>query len=167
MPVAAKCVRTNSRILHQMEFILHIIQFILKNIIVSLIPAFFTVIGGVIPIAILVFIFSIKEKERLLSHAKEIENTLPILEQLLKSMAELVKKTINNGEVTKGAEQFKQLVESQNIVNENKKFIKYAENYNFISAVGHILRASNYMPKSIDEHKEISKNLPNSSSSDT
>ena len=53
------------------------------------------------------------------------------------------------------------------MIEENKKFIKYAENYNFISAVGHVLRMSNYMPRSINEHREISKNLPGSLSSDT
>jgi len=58
-------------------------------------------------------------------------------------------------------------IESQNMVEENKKFIKYAREYNFVSAIEHVLRMSNYIPKNMSEHKEISKNLPNTSSSDT
>jgi len=57
-------------------------------------------------------------------------------------------------------DQFKKLLESQNMFEENKKFIKYAKEYSFVSAVGHVLRMSNYMPKSMNEHKEISKSLP-------
>jgi|SRR3989344_6764583 len=142
-------------------------QFILDNAVLPLISSTFTVVGGVTPIVLLIFLFSRKEKKRLLSHAKEIENALPIQEKLVKKMAELIEKTISPQNIGNNIDQFGKLIEAQNKIEEDKKFIKYAKSYNFISAVGHILRMSNYIPKSISEHKEIAKNLPSSSSSDT
>lgn len=142
-------------------------QFILENIITSSVSSFFVVVGGAMPIAILIFIFSKKEKIRLLAHAKEIENALPFQEELYKKMAEMVQRSINPQDIKKGLDNFNELLKAQDLIETNKKFIKYAKNYNFISAVGHFLRMGNYIPKSISEHKEISKNLPHSSSNDT
>ena len=142
-------------------------QFILNNIFNPFISSFFIVVGGATPVAILIYWFSKKEKTRLLAHAKEIKDALPFQKQLLKKMNEMILKSISYQNLDKNLGNFKQLIESQNMIEENKKFIKYAENYNFISAVGHVLRMSNYMPRSINEHREISKNLPGSLSSDT
>ena len=114
------------------------------------------------PIAILVYIFSKKEKVQLQAYADAIEKTLPLQEQLLKKYAEILEKSISPQTIEKSIDNFKGYIEAQNMFEENKKFIEYAKNYNFISAVGHILRMSNYIPKGINEHKEISKNLPNS-----
>jgi len=142
-----------------------VLQFISNNITIPLISSFFTVVGGALPIAILIFIFSLKEKKRLLLHAKELKKTLHIQEQLYQRMVELINKSIGAQNINQSLDQFKQLIEAQNIIDRDKKFIKYAENYNFISAIGNILRMGNYIPKSIDEHKEISKDIPNSPSS--
>lgn len=137
-------------------------QFFLKNVVVSFVSAFFTVVGGAMPISILIYLFSIQEKKRLMAYAIEMEKTLPIQQLLLDKIAELIQKSISPQTVNQSADQFKQLVESQNMFEENRKFIKYAKEYNFVSAVGNVLRMSNYMPKSMSEHKEISKSLPNS-----
>lgn len=148
------------------NFLNLVIQFILDNIITPFVSSFFIVVGGATPIAILIYLFSKEEGRRLRAHAKEIEKTLPLQELLLKKMTEVISTSISPQSLSKNIDQFKQLIESQNIIEENKKFIKYAENYNFISAVGHVLKMSNYMPKSIGEHKEISKDLPGSLSGD-
>jgi len=151
-----------------METILDlVVRFILDEIVVSFVSSFFTVVGGAAPIAILIYLFSKEERKRLLAHAVEIEKTLPLQEQLLKKMSEVIEKSISPQSLAKNIDQFKQLIEAQNMVEENKKFIKYAKKYDFISAVGHVLRMSNYMPRGISEHREISKNLPSSSSNDT
>lgn len=101
------------------------------------------------------------------AYADEIERSLPLQEELLKKMAQLVEKSITPQTLSDGADNFMKYVEAQNMVEENKKFIKYAKKYNFISAIGHVLRMGNYMPRGISEHREISKNLPGSSRSDT
>ena len=137
-------------------------QFILDNVFVSFVSAFFTVVGGATPLSILIYLFSIQEKKRLIAHASEIEKTLHIQQFLLDKLVEIIEHTISPQTLNESAEQFKQLVESQNLFEENKKFIKYAKEYNFISAIGNFLRMSNYFPKSIKDHKEISKSLPNS-----
>jgi hypothetical protein len=137
-------------------------QFILDHIILPFISSFIAVVGGAMPIAILVYIFSKKEKVQLQAYADAIEKTLPLQEQLLKKYAEILEKSISPQTIEKSIDNFKGYIEAQNMFEENKKFIEYAKNYNFISAVGHILRMSNYIPKGINEHKEISKNLPNS-----
>ncbi len=137
--------------------------FIINNIFTPLISSFFVVVGGAAPIAILIYIFSKKEKTRLLAHAKQIEDTLPILEALYKKMTEIVQDSIDPKDIKRGLDSFNELLKAQELMETNKKFIKYAKDYNFISAVGHFLRMSNYMPKDINEHKEISKNLPHSS----
>ncbi len=142
-------------------------QFFINNIILPFINSFFTVVGGATPIAILIYIFSTKEKKRLMAYADEIEKSLPLQEKLFEKMAEVVEQSISSQNIDQNLSQFKKIVEAQTLIEQNKKFIKYARHYDFVSAVSHILRASNYMPKSIDEHKEISKNLPTSSSSDT
>lgn len=142
-------------------------QFTFDNIAAPFVYSFFTVTGGAAPIAILIYLFSQKEKKRLLAHADAIEKTLQFQEQLLKKMSEVIEGSISSQNLNQNLDQFKQLIEAQNMIEENKKFIKYAKSYNFTSAVGHVLRMSNYMPKSISEHKEISKNLPDSRSSDT
>ena len=134
--------------------------FISDNIIVPFVFSFFTVIGGATPIAILIYLFSRKEKEHLLAHAEGIRNSLPLQEKLLEKMSQLVGRSITPQTLSEGADNFMKCVEAQNMIEENKKFIKYAEKYNFISVIGHFLRMSNYMPKGISEHKEISKNLP-------
>ena len=149
------------------DFVSSISPFVLSNIVEPLTVAVFTVIGGAIPIAILIYLFSRKEKNRLLAHAKEIENALPIQEKLFEKMTDLVNGQINSRNLSESLDRFKQLIEGKNMIEENKKFIKYAKNYDFISAIGHVLRAGNYMPRGINEHREISKNLPHSSSSDT
>ena len=112
------------------------------------------------PISILVYLFSIQEKKRLLAHAEEMEKTLPLQKLLLEKMSEVISASISPQTVSHSMDQFKKLLESQNMFEENKKFIKYAKEYSFVSAVGHVLRMSNYMPKSMNEHKEISKSLP-------
>jgi len=132
-----------------------------------LFTSFFTIVGGAAPIAILIYIFSIKEKKRLLAHATEIETALPFMEKLFEKMAELTKSSTGSQTLNELADQFKKLAEAQTMIEEQKKFIKYAKSYDFISAVGYVLRASNYMPNSIGEHKEISKSLPSFSTSDT
>lgn len=144
-----------------------LVPFILDNIVMNFISAFFTVVGGAAPIAILIYLFSKKEKKRLSAYADEIEHSLPLQEEILKRMVQLVEKSITPQTLSEGVDNFLKYIEAQNMIEEHKKFIKYARKYNFISAVGHVLRMSNYMPKSISEHKEISKNLPSSSSSDT
>ena len=144
-----------------------IIQFLINNILEPFTTAIFTVIGGGIPIAFLIYIFSKKEKVRLLAHAKLFEDALPLQEKLLKEIQENLTKSISRENVSDNLDQFRKIMENYQLLEDNKKFIKYAKNYNFISAVGHVLRASNYMPRSVSEHKEISKNLPSSSSSDT
>ncbi|MFC1700678.1 hypothetical protein ACFLZ0_00815 [Patescibacteria group bacterium] len=126
---------------------------------IPLIRSFFTVIGGTIPIAFLILLFSRKEKERLLSHAEEIKRTLPIQEQLLERILELTKQSINPQDINKGIDNFSKYIESYSTVEEGKKFIKYAESYNLISTVGNILKLNNYIPKNIGEYKEISKDI--------
>ncbi len=151
-----------------LNFLNSVVQFVLDNIIVSFVSSFFTVVGGATPIAILIYLFSQKEKKRLLAHVEEIEKTMPLQEKILKKMGEVaVEKSVTFQNLNENLDNLKKLTEAQNMVEENKKFIKYAKNYDFISAVGNVLRMSNYMPKSISEHKEISKNLPSSLSSDT
>ena len=150
-----------------LNFLILFMQFFTNNIASPFIRSFFTVVGGTTPITILIYIFSRKERKRLLAHADEIEKSLPYLENLYKKMAELTEKSINPQNLDQNLDQFKKLVEAQDMIEQNKKFVNYAKNYDFVSAVGHVLRVSNYMPKSISEHKEISKNLPRSSSSDT
>jgi len=135
--------------------------FIFDNIIKPFISSFFIVVGGATPIAILIYLFSKEEKTRLLTYAKGIEKTLPLQELLLEKVTKLISDSINPQNLGKNLDQFKKLTEIVNTIEENKKFIKYAKNYNFISAVGNVLRMSNYMPKSINEHKEISKDLSN------
>lgn len=142
------------------------LPFIVSDVVSPFVTAFFTVIGGSVPIAILIYIFSLKEKKGLLIHANEIEKSLPLQEKILEKMSELLESTISRETINENIDTFKQLVESHNMVEENKKFVKYAKDYNFMSAVGHFLRTSNYIPKGISEHKEISKNLPHSLSKD-
>ncbi len=144
-----------------------LLRFIQDNIITSFVSSFFIVVGGAAPIAILIYLFSKKEKTRLRAHAEEIKKTLPWQEQLLKKMLEVIEGSISPQNLEKNLDNLQKYIEAQNMVEENKKFIKYAEKYDFTSAVAHVLRMSNYMPKSLDEHKEISKSLPGSFSSDT
>ena len=79
-----------------METILDlVVRFILDEIVVSFVSSFFTVVGGAAPIAILIYLFSKEERKRLLAHAVEIEKTLPLQEQLLKKMSEVIEKSIS------------------------------------------------------------------------
>ncbi|MBI4118163.1 MAG: hypothetical protein HY455_01305 [Parcubacteria group bacterium] len=144
------------------NFLNLLIRFVADNIAVPFVFSFFTVVGGATPIATLIYIFSKKEKRLLNAHADEVERSLPLLEKLLEKMVQLVEKSITPQTLGEGADNFRKVVEAQNMIEENKKFIKYARKYNFISAVGHVLRVGNYIPKGISEHKEISKNLPGS-----
>ncbi len=137
-----------------------LIGFISDNVIPPFISSLFTVIGGVTPIAILIYFFSRKEKRLLLAHAEEIERSLPVLEQLLNEMVQVIEQATSRKDLIGGLEGFKQYADAQKMIEEHKKFIKYARNYNFMSAIGHILRISNYMPKTISDHREISKNFP-------
>jgi hypothetical protein len=136
------------------------IPFVMSNVISTLVTAFFTVVGGAIPIAILIYLFSRKEKRLLVAHAETIESSLPLQEKLFEELVEMNSRSFSLDNLEQNIEQFKQLVEVQNMIEENKKLIKYARNYNFILAVGHVLRMSNYMPRNISEHKEISRTLP-------
>ncbi|MDO8572715.1 MAG: hypothetical protein Q7S11_03015 [bacterium] len=136
------------------------LKFVLDNTLVSFVSSFFIVAGGAVPIAILIYLFSKKEKKILLGHAEAIEKTMPLQEELLKKMAEVIGKSINPQNFNENIDNFNKYIEAQNTVEENKKFIKYAKDYNFISAVGHVLRASNYIPRGIKEHQEYSKNSP-------
>src|SRR5437868_5996545 len=112
-------------------------QFILDNILKPLFVSFFTIVGGAIPIAILIYIFSKKEKKRLLAHATEIEKALPFMEKLFEKMAEVITKSSTGSQTLNELEhQFKKIVEAQGMIEEQKKFIKYAKTYDFISAVG-------------------------------
>ena len=133
----------------------------------TLISSFFTVVGGAMPIAILIYLFSRKEKKRLLAYADQMESALPLQEQLLERIAKLVNESIKPNNVANSLDNLQKYNELRGMLEKNKKFIKYARNYNFISAVGHVLRMGNYMPRSISEHREISKNLPSSLSPDT
>jgi len=143
-----------------LDLISTVSRFVTDNVVESFVSSFFTVVGGAMPIAILIYIFSKKERKQLQAHADAIEKTLPIQEQLLKKYAEIIEGSISPTTVDKSLEYFKGYMEAQDRVEENKKFITYAREYNFISAVGHVLRMGNYMPKNLSEHKEISKNLP-------
>lgn len=134
-------------------------QIVMGNVVEPLVSSFFTVVGGAVPIAILIYFFSKKERKQLQAHADAIEKTLPIQEQLLKKYAQIIEESVSPTTVEKSLEYFKGFMEAQNMVEENKKFIKYAKEYNFISAVGHVLRMASYMPKNLSEHKEISKNI--------
>ncbi len=101
-------------------------MYILDNIVTLLISSFFTVVGAVTPVAILIYLFSKEEKRRLLIHAKAIEETLPILEKLSKKMAGIVGVSDDLNEKTK---QFEKLIEFIKKINEHKKFIEYANPY--------------------------------------
>ena len=76
-----------------LDFIKSNMQFILETIVSPLISSSFIVIGGAVPIVILIYFFSRQEKGRLLEHAQALEKTLPLQEQLLKKMAELIQAT--------------------------------------------------------------------------
>ncbi|MFH1611850.1 MAG: hypothetical protein ABH887_01115 [bacterium] len=115
-------------------------QFILNNMIVPLIYSFFTVIGGTVPIVFLIFLFSKKERKRLLLHTKKIKQTLPVAEQLSKRIFQLTSQSIDNQNMGKSIDNFKRYAEALNTIEEQRNFIKYAESYNFISALGNLLK---------------------------
>lgn len=135
--------------------ILYMFTFFWDHAVVTFVSSFFTVVGGTAPVVLLIYFFSKQEKQRLQTYADELEKTLPIQDSLLKKMSQVIQDSITPENLERSAENFKKLVESTNLVEGNKKFIKYARGYNFISAVGQILRMSNYMPKNLDAHKEF------------
>ena len=136
------------------HFLRKMYPFIFDNILTTLVSSFFTVIGGALPIAFLIYLFSIKERKNLKILADEIEKTIPLQQKLLDKIIELNDKNPNLQERT---EQFWEILKNATALGENKKFIEYAKGYNYISAIGNVLRANNYIPKNIQEHKEISK----------
>lgn len=129
---------------------------ILYEVMAQLSTGLFTVVGGSIPLVVLVYLYSKKEKKYLNSHAKGLKETLPMQEKILEKSLEITQKAVEQ-DPSKGAELFLEYMKNFELVEANKKFIKYVEEYNFLSAVGHILKMNNYVPKSIQEHKDMSR----------
>lgn len=146
-------------------------EFVLENIIRPLIIAFFSVVGGALPLGILLYIYAKKEKNQLLKTIPYRKNRIKENEDLFKKARDqrnaLVKRF--GDEVTLLSPKTKLTQELKNAIiahltvlrsEETKRFIQitegtlfisYAENYNFWTVLRDILKRKYIGPNLIEE----------------
>lgn len=133
--------------------------YLLEVIVNPLVTAFFTVVGGAIPFGILLFLYSIRQKRRLmefvphqkdylakLNEQKEIaKNQVSEFEERVGNVGEIIGDNTISEEERKGRIDFysglrDSLLKLEVSVIEAEAFISHAEKYNFWTVIEDLLR---------------------------